>query len=705
MFSSFVLADMTWILDSAGWLLAAAIIVIGLFVLGWSDVVRLQPRRIWALSGACFTESIRRGVLWVTPLAIIGVIVVVQLQQPINEQDAIRQTTRYCLFCSGLLVGVTAIILACTNLPREIENRVIYTIVTKPTTRLEIVLGKVLGFARVSALILIIMGLFTYGYLELRNWRMVRHIEAELEVLPQDSAIRPTMEYYARTGLLSTRSLEQTADLGIYSRLPHDDDNLRWMNGGEGQYITVPFAFTSSQKDSLAAAMQTGAPLILKVVLKLERHEPSPEQLKEIRDMHLSLDDGSTAPVFGPQLPSTQPAEAAKPAKPVPQLTGQLLDEEERSLGDLGDSGGTKLVESKEVPGSFEAYASVKPEDVEKLLRVPKFYVEINGTTPSVEYGAGTASLSFFVPNPHDPNRPQLTFGPAAGPDGKVALPAVLAHPNRRGMQVMARADGTGSMAVYRFRHAETGNPSGGLVPFQVNIGLEKGGDFDAASENLSLISMQVENRDTGKSSGPIRINPELNRTNYVNVPVSDVAGGNFDVMVRGLTSGQILGVKPDSVALVTADRSFSINLLKSLTVLWLLSVLVVIIAVFASTFLSWPIAVVLTLLILLGHWGVDQLGDALRPGVGRSVATDFQLRDPVGSKVVSSGVDALAKLLKTVATVLPDVSKFPVIEDIERGVAIPPAKLLGALAVLLGYGLPMIVFSYIILKNKEVAP
>src|SRR5207244_13489152 len=63
-------------------------------------------------------------------------LIVAQLQQPLDEQDAIFQTIKFCLFATGLLLSVTAIILACTNLPREIDNRVIYTIVTKPATRL-----------------------------------------------------------------------------------------------------------------------------------------------------------------------------------------------------------------------------------------------------------------------------------------------------------------------------------------------------------------------------------------------------------------------------------------------------------------------------------------------------------------------------------------------------------------------------------------
>src|SRR3954471_23784564 len=158
-----------------GWYLAGIILVLGLAV-GLVDLQRFSLKRIWAISGVCFDESIRRRVLWITPLAILGVIVVSQLQRPLDEQDAIRQTTKFCIFATGLLVALTTIILACTNLPREIENRVIYTVVTKPTTRLEIVIGKVLGFARVALGILLIMGVFSYAYLSLRAWSMRRAI-------------------------------------------------------------------------------------------------------------------------------------------------------------------------------------------------------------------------------------------------------------------------------------------------------------------------------------------------------------------------------------------------------------------------------------------------------------------------------------------------------------------------------------------------
>src|SRR5438477_9107022 len=171
------------------------IVLVGLLGVGLKDVLRFSVTRAWAISGVCFQQSIRRRVLWLTPLVILGVLTVAQFQKPIDPQDAVRQTTSYCLFATGLLVAIVTIILACTNLPQEIENRVIYTVATKPTTRLEIVVGKVIGFVRVSFWILVIMGLFSWGYLRFRDWRLRSEIRAQLAG-PTDANSRPTLASY-----------------------------------------------------------------------------------------------------------------------------------------------------------------------------------------------------------------------------------------------------------------------------------------------------------------------------------------------------------------------------------------------------------------------------------------------------------------------------------------------------------------------------
>ena len=76
--------------DHLQWFVCGAIVVLGLVVYGFFDLMRFSFTRIWAISGVCFAESVRRKVWLITPLAIAGVIVVAQLQKPMDERDAIR---------------------------------------------------------------------------------------------------------------------------------------------------------------------------------------------------------------------------------------------------------------------------------------------------------------------------------------------------------------------------------------------------------------------------------------------------------------------------------------------------------------------------------------------------------------------------------------------------------------------------------------
>src|SRR5579884_2737488 len=107
-FASFIFAHVPWIL-------AGLIVVLCVLLCGGSDALRLGYdgglKRVWAISSVFFAESIRRRVLWMVPLASVGVIVAVQLTNPIDELDAVRQTVKYALFTSGALVVMTTIIL------------------------------------------------------------------------------------------------------------------------------------------------------------------------------------------------------------------------------------------------------------------------------------------------------------------------------------------------------------------------------------------------------------------------------------------------------------------------------------------------------------------------------------------------------------------------------------------------------------------
>src|SRR5438128_1719927 len=108
-------------------IVAGVILLVGLAI-GYRDVLDFRLRRVLAIAGVCFTEAVRRRILWITPLAMLGILAVSLLARPADEMDAIRQTITYSLFASSVVVVIAAVLLAATNLPKEIESRVIFTI-------------------------------------------------------------------------------------------------------------------------------------------------------------------------------------------------------------------------------------------------------------------------------------------------------------------------------------------------------------------------------------------------------------------------------------------------------------------------------------------------------------------------------------------------------------------------------------------------
>ena len=197
------LATAAWLAQNWGWIVSGMIVVCGILIAGASDGHRFSFTRVWAISGVCFDESIRKRVLWIAPLAIFGVIGITQFQRALDEQDALRQSVKICLFATGLVVMLSSIILACTNLPKEIESRVIYTIVTKPITRLELVLGKVIGFARVSLALIGIMGIFTWVYMRIGAEQKSQQITYRLNEGDVGDSERARLSEYKQTGLLT----------------------------------------------------------------------------------------------------------------------------------------------------------------------------------------------------------------------------------------------------------------------------------------------------------------------------------------------------------------------------------------------------------------------------------------------------------------------------------------------------------------------
>lgn len=710
MVSSFLLSQAadpaTGILNIAGWVLLGLIALVFL-IFGARDVARLSWARISAISSVSFDESIRRRVLWVTPLAILGAVVVSELQNAVDPQDAIRQTTKICLFATGLVVTLVAIILASTNLQKEIETRVIYTIVTKPTTRLEIVLGKVWGFAKVSAAILLIMGVFTYAYLHVRARILQSSISSTLAQLDKSDVRYASLKYYQDAGLLNAKSMTTPSTLQMLAH-PPVPDQPRWIAGGQGQRFVARFDFSKDIYPAVEESIKSGGTVELLIHMPVKVRPPNSLEMEVIRMTNIPMRDDSPTSHPATSQPATSNPSTTAPtttASPTAYATPMLLLLFKNPAGDYvlqpAEVNKGQMLEVPMDPNT-SAMLRLTPANLDKLFNAGIVDLTIEGRSPGVEYAVEGNPAWFEI------IRGNGTVAERIKPTPETQNPLIVGTVGRYGQQLIGGLEGYGGVAVYDFpalsRDAAAA-PADELFTFEIKAGIERGGEQTGETETLPEVELLVRDPRSGAVSNAYMFRPETNRMNYIAVPRSVLPkdGGPFQVLIRVLTPDQWLGINQQSVVLATASRSFAFNLFKSLLILWLLSVLVVSIAVFCSTFVSWPIAVVLTLLILLGRWGFDQIGDTGGQGIG-SILTS-QTQDAAQARFTRTTVDALAKVLTIVSAFLPDISGFQPTADIERGITVPLSRLGSAGWALLEYGVPMVLLAYLILKRKEVAP
>jgi len=131
---------------------------------GIRDVSELSWRRIWALATLTIREAIRRKALLV--FVIFGVLFMFGswfLTSASEKADI--QIERHVVFvftAVSWLVLPVVLMLACWGIPEDIKARSLHTVVTKPARRVEVVLGRMLGFSLVATVIVAVMG--TVGF-------------------------------------------------------------------------------------------------------------------------------------------------------------------------------------------------------------------------------------------------------------------------------------------------------------------------------------------------------------------------------------------------------------------------------------------------------------------------------------------------------------------------------------------------------------
>lgn len=131
----------------------------------FAQLIHLSCRRIWALSSLTIRESLRQKILYVFIIfAVLFMFAGWFLSGTADRPDLqVQSYIDFVLKAISWLVIPIMLLLACWSLPEDIRLRTIHTVVTKPAHRIEIVLGRMLGFTLLGTVILLVMG--TVGYI------------------------------------------------------------------------------------------------------------------------------------------------------------------------------------------------------------------------------------------------------------------------------------------------------------------------------------------------------------------------------------------------------------------------------------------------------------------------------------------------------------------------------------------------------------
>jgi len=141
------------------------------------DIVSLSPSRILAVVRLTLKESVRRKALLVFVVFAILLMFAGWFLTSSNQQE----TLQVGVHISFLLTAITWLILpaimflACWSIPEDIRVRSLHTVVTKPIRCIEVVLGRILGFGVVVSVVVLVMGIAGYVWIQRQVPESVRN--------------------------------------------------------------------------------------------------------------------------------------------------------------------------------------------------------------------------------------------------------------------------------------------------------------------------------------------------------------------------------------------------------------------------------------------------------------------------------------------------------------------------------------------------
>jgi len=142
--------------------------------------------RIAAIARTTFTELARLRVFYVLVLFALVLIISASFLARISFQQELQVTRDIALGAINFFLSMLAIVATAQLLPRDLEDRVVYSVLAKPVRRFEYLLGKFFGVLMLLAVSLVAMSILCLAVIHLREGSAVRDTMQQLSELPSD---------------------------------------------------------------------------------------------------------------------------------------------------------------------------------------------------------------------------------------------------------------------------------------------------------------------------------------------------------------------------------------------------------------------------------------------------------------------------------------------------------------------------------------
>ena len=603
----------------------------------------VRGRRLYAIGRTTVVESYRR--MWAPWVVLAVFLVVLAFIHWFLQAPRLAETGRLFVgtlaLLSSLLLTVMVVILTPISLPNDIQQQTIYTVVSKPVRRLELVWGRMFGYMGLVTALLIVFGGISIAYLN-------RTVSTKIE-----GARRASDQARKEGNPARGRTLDEQADQlrsRMAARVPIR--GVLTFIDTRGGTKELPLGINVGQENQfrshIEGATQSLArwrfgilpdPFLPPGAAYIDRRIPVDSLLKrgslEDVENRLALARGSVANLKNSQGSARSPDDTRK-------IADRLSQASERASSLQAERDG---LAKRDAELTAQLRAAEAAQDEAKVAAA-------RGELAALH----TADIPL-----------EMTFNIFRTTKGKVLGAPVHAEIKVRRLVPTGAPGGT-----------ELGDP---------------------------LISRLI----------PIR----EYYNNKVQIPAGVLVGsqGYLAIEVRCLEPNQYLGMAQDDLYILSSQGRFWANYMKGLTGVWLQALVLTAIGVWAGTFLSWPVALLMTIFFFVaGQVAFGSLQEfAMHSGIGggpfeslvRLLSHENMMNPlaPTPGVLTAKALDALVMpVMSRLVYIVPNFGGMDVSNTVAEGFAVDSRLLRDNLLAALAYALPFSVAGYFILKNREVA-